>query len=128
MDVDGAFTTPSENPEDDAAIDDGAQFAGNYNAIPGTIFCAGADCSAKGGKLTGNWFFAPTSPMAWYVRNADNTAYMAETMYATFGHWLTTNLTYSRGWSLSVDFERAGIGVRRLTASGFEVVDMVVWG
>ena len=76
-------------------LEDGAQHVGTYKGILGTVFCAGADCEvatgADGETLTGSWFFTPRSTIEWYVRNAADTAYQAETLYARFGHWLTTN-------------------------------------
>ena len=40
--------------------------------------------------MTGSWFFAPDEGDEWYVRDAADAQYMAETLYARFGHWLTT--------------------------------------
>ena len=74
-------------------LEDGAQHVGTYKGIPGTVFCAGDDCEvatgADGETLTGSWYFTPMSTIEWYVRNAADTAYEAETLYARFGHWLT---------------------------------------
>ena len=81
-------------------LEDGAQHPGNYKGIMGTVFCAGEDCivsmGADGETLTGPWYFTPTRPMEWYLRNAaddttDDTTYEAETLYARFGHWLDVN-------------------------------------
>ena len=81
---------------------DGTQVGATYKGIPGTAFCVGSDCVVEevpdpdnpGNNLTGvrkfagTWFFTPTSPMQDYVK--DGEAYTAETMFATFGHWLTS--------------------------------------
>ena len=66
-----------------------------YKGIPGDIYCLGTDCEVDTeGKLAGSWYFKPTSPMEYYVENpdeatAETTPYVAETLFATFGHWLT---------------------------------------
>ena len=69
-----------------------------YKGIPGDIFCLGMDCEVDSdGKLKGSWYFSPTSPMVYYQRMKDNTetdvdesqTYEAETLYASYGHWLT---------------------------------------
>ena len=71
---------------------DGAQHPGAYKGIPGTVFCSGDDCDvtedADGDTLTGSWFFTPDAGDEWYVRNAADTEYERETLYARFGHWL----------------------------------------
>ena len=67
-----------------------------YNGIPGTTFCNGSDCSVDtDGKLKGGWYFTPSDDKEYYVRNAADTMYEVETLYARFGHWLSvaTNLT-----------------------------------
>ena len=78
-------------------LEDGAQHPGNYKGIPGTVFCAGTDCTVTegvdGNTLTGSWYFTPTDGNEWYVKNAADTAYEAETLYARFGHWLSANET-----------------------------------
>ena len=79
---------------------DGAQHPGFYKGIPGMVFCAGDDCAvATMGAdedltqtLTGSWYFTPDAGDEWYVRNAADTEYMAETLYARFGHWLDENV------------------------------------
>ena len=74
---------------------DGAQHAGAYKDIPGTVFCGGSDCSVTededGDTLTGSWYFTPTDAKQWYVRNAADTGFMPETLFAQFGHWLDAN-------------------------------------
>ena len=80
-------------------LEDGAQHVGTYKGIPGMVFCAGDDCAvATMGAdedltqtLTGSWYFTPDEGDEWYVRNAADTEYMAETLYARFGHWLAEN-------------------------------------
>jgi hypothetical protein len=114
MSVSDMTLTSGQNAAD--MVDDGTQVDSGimYKGIPGTVFCAGSDCAVEAvledgtvndavKKLTGSWYFTPASLMAAYVKNADDTAYMAETMYAQFGHWLTeanngdvTIMTYAR--------------------------------
>jgi hypothetical protein len=72
---------------------DGRQHPGNYEGIPGTVFCAGRDCgvtiNADGDRLlSGSWYFTPGAPKAWYVYNEDTETYDPETQYAKFGYWL----------------------------------------
>ena len=69
-------------------LDQGATYMG----IPGFVFCGGADCSQNaGGDLTGSWYFRPTSTTAVYVMNDDGTAYMEDTTFSQWGHWLTVS-------------------------------------
>ena len=81
--------------DDTAKYADGVQFAGSeQNGIPGTAFCGGDDCEVdEDGDLTGSWYFTPDDPEEWYVEMTDEetdvTMYVAELMYARFGHWLT---------------------------------------
>ena len=42
-------------------------------------------------KFAGSWYFTPTDGDEHYVKNADGTAYMPETLFASYGHWLTTS-------------------------------------
>ena len=84
----------------DAVEDNGLQTEATYKGIPGTAICAGDDCVVEtvddpdnpgtplSGtvKFTGSWYFTPTSPMQDYVKDGMN--YAAETLFATFGHWL----------------------------------------
>ena len=65
---------------------------GSYKGIPGTVFCLGGmdGCSVTDGKLGAGWYFSPNDPMALYVANPDMAGmYMAATMYASYGYWLT---------------------------------------
>ncbi len=60
----------------------------SYKGIPGDIFCLGSDCEVDAnGNLAGSWYFSPTSENALYTQGDDG-MYSAETMYATYGHWL----------------------------------------
>ena len=74
---------------------DGTQTTGSeYNGIPGTAICAGSDCEVgDDGKLAGSWFFTPDEADDWYLVGTtgdDGVAmYVAETLYAQFGYWLT---------------------------------------
>ena len=69
----------------------------NYRGIQGTVYClGGADgCSvgtsgANEGKLVGGWSFTPDSLTDRYIANSDDaTMYVADTLYAQWGHWLT---------------------------------------
>ncbi len=82
------------------AATDGASFeTATYADIPGTVYCLGDDCKVTDGKLAGSWYFAPTNPMAHWVKATDNpattdvdesTMYTADTLFASFGHWLTS--------------------------------------
>ena len=79
-------------------VEDGAEFdEANYMGIPGTVFCAGTDCEVSTAaaddevsKLTGSWYFTPTSLTEWYIGTTMDgvTTYAVETMYARYGHWL----------------------------------------
>jgi hypothetical protein len=76
----------------DGAFNDGKEYDGAYMDIPGTVFCAGDDCGTatddEGTTLTGSWYFTPTEAMTRYVRNAADTGYMMETLYAKYGYWI----------------------------------------
>ncbi len=79
--------------------EDGVQFLAEadglgYSGIPGTVFCGGSDCEVdEDGDLVGSWYFTPTKGDEWYLGTTDEgvTTYEVETMYARFGHWLTSN-------------------------------------
>ena len=69
------------------------------------------------GILVGSWYFSPTSATDFYVRNADGDAYVVETLYARFGHWLdvgtnadltVTTYAMSAGTTNGLDFGTAG--------------------
>ncbi len=67
-----------------------------YMGIPGMAYCLGTDCevesNADGDKmLTGSWYFTPDSMTAHYKKAADETVYTADTMFATYGHWLVVD-------------------------------------
>jgi hypothetical protein len=81
-------------------VADGAEYdATTHMGIPGTVFCAGADCSVsadtedEASKLIGSWYFTPTSLTVWYIGTTEEgvTTYDMETLYARFGHWLTVD-------------------------------------
>ena len=91
-DVNNSLTSDGGDNSDGKYADGLQTPNSSYKGIPGTAICAGADCAVDAdGKLTGSWVFTPTMPMAWYVKTADGMAYMAETLYAQFGHWLTVD-------------------------------------
>ena len=76
---------------------------GSYKGIPGAIFCLGGEdgCKVTDGKLGAGWYFSPNDPMALYVANPDMAGmYMAATMYATYGYWLTYNAGAASGIAL----------------------------
>ena len=67
-----------------------------YKDIPGIAHCLGTDCmvgtvGADDGKLTGSWYFQPTSPKAYYEKVGAATDYSEEMNYARFGHWLVVD-------------------------------------
>ena len=88
-------------PSGIADAGDGTQYGNsegsNYKAIPGVIFCAGSDCEVEGtgaGRtLAGSWYFTPDDPEASYVADTETAAedYVAELLYARYGHWLTVD-------------------------------------
>lgn len=75
----------------------------NYKAIPGTVWCLGGTdgCKVTDGKLGAGWYFSPTSPKAYYQNKTDDSTtpadesleYEAETLYASYGHWLSVSGT-----------------------------------
>ena len=85
--------------------DDGKQYALTYKGIPGTAICVGTSCKVEtvanvgtvdnsgNRKFAGSWYFTPTDPMQIYKKaSADPEAgYVADDMFATFGHWLTVD-------------------------------------
>ena len=74
----------SDGRYDDAFMSTGS----TYKGIPGDIFCLGSDCEVNAnGDLAGSWYFSPTSESAFYTQGDDG-MYSAETLYATYGHWL----------------------------------------
>ena len=97
-----------------------------YLGIPGDIFCLGGDdgCKVTDDKLGAGWYFSPTSETAYYQRQADNPetdadeslTYEAETLYASYGHWLTTDGT---DWTVNTFSSSAG-GTEVNTDAGTE--------
>ena len=81
----------------DGALENGKQYEGTYKGIMGTVFCGGTDCAVTttddAMTLSGSWYFTPGDEDEWYVRNEGDTAYVVETLYARFGHWLSENST-----------------------------------
>ena len=77
----------------EGALDDGKEYPGTYMDIAGTVFCAGDNCGTatddEGTTLTGSWYFTPTSEDEQYVRNAADTGYEKETLYAKYGYWIS---------------------------------------
>ena len=66
-----------------------------YKGIPGSVYCLGKDCEVdSAGKLKGSWYFTPTSTTVPYVPHATTAGtYAAETLYVTYGHWLSLSGT-----------------------------------
>ncbi len=68
-----------------------------YKGIPGVVVCLGGTggCSvASDGTLSDGWYFSPTSTTNYYVRNTNRQTartkpYVLETLYGTYGHWLS---------------------------------------
>ena len=90
MSIDGA-TLSDYTDTAPTGTGEGSKFAATQNGIPGTMFCAGADCkvgTGDGAKLTGSWYFTPTNPTTPYITGATQGTYVADTLYATFGHWI----------------------------------------
>ena len=85
---------------------DGTQVAATYKGIVGTAFCVGSDCVvevdtevAANRKFTGGWYFTPADSLAHWVKNAADTGYVADILFASFGHWLTVDAT-SGNWTV----------------------------
>ena len=105
MKADDVFgTIPSNFPAGSAAgqaVADGTEYNDAdaaddpvYNGIRGVLFCAGSDCKVEGTladrKLVGSWYFTADDVDQSYVADAANPgSYVAETVYARFGHWLS---------------------------------------
>jgi len=64
-----------------------------YKGIPGAVWCLGGTdgCSVNAdGTLSSGWYFTPTSATALYIASSTTAdSYVAATMYATYGYWLT---------------------------------------
>ena len=98
-----AITT--DPPTSGDTIADGQEYeAANYMGIPGTVFCAGDDCKVEGtgdaAKLTGSWYFTPTSTTAIYMKPTDDpdtadvdesATYAVDDAFVTYGHWLVVS-------------------------------------
>ena len=95
--VDGmTLTSAATVTATDAFADDGLQVDATYKGIAGTIFCVGSDCTVTenaddtGARdLGGSWYFTPTAPMERWLKNADETGYVAETLFTSYGYWLS---------------------------------------
>ncbi len=69
------------------AQDNGEPVTGT--GINGTYFCQGDKCALDGNKLTGGWYFTPTSTTTPYVADKDKPmVYDEDTAYAEYGYWL----------------------------------------
>ena len=95
----GSSATVTDRSTDMEAVEaDGSQVAATYKGIAGTAFCAGSDCFVEedadetdNRKFNGSWYFTPSAPMAHWVANADDTGYVADVLFTSFGHWLVPN-------------------------------------
>jgi hypothetical protein len=77
---------------------DGSQEPGTFSGITGMYFCEGGKCAVEGtgdaAKLTGGWYFYPTSSDDYYNYSHETKTYSVETLYAEYGYWLEdTNVT-----------------------------------
>ena len=86
----------------DGTIDaDGGTTAGSYMGITGAVVCLGGSdgCKVTDGKLGAGWYFSPAAPRTYYQSQKDDATtdadesllYEAETLYASYGHWLTVD-------------------------------------
>ena len=103
-------------------IDNGKKYAdgnrtqnSNYMGIPGDVYCLGADCEVDSdGKLVGSWYFTPEDSEVYYIKNpdatmAEATPYVPETLYAVFGHWLTSEtISGVTSWTVNTYAEGKG--------------------
>ena len=110
-----------------AAATNGAMFAdADYNGIGGTAYCLGTDCKVTEGKLAGSWYFAQTAANAAtpYVSNPNRderemTPYVAETLFARFGHWIELDNT---DWEVNT-FALSGGGTAVSVAANADLDD-----
>ena len=108
--------------------DGNATGGSTYMGIPGVVFCLGGSdgCKVTDGKLGAGWYFSPGSPMAYYQSQKDDPAtdadesllYEAETMYASYGHWLTATGD-PLAWTVNT-FATSGGGATVNLAAGTE--------
>ena len=97
--VDGmTLTSQATETADGEFADDGMLVGANYKGIAGTIFCVGSDCTVTENAddntmrdLGGSWYFTPTNADEHWVENADGTAYVEDTLFTAYGHWLDVN-------------------------------------
>ncbi len=109
-------TLTSADTISDATEYDFSTNGSNYKGIPGAIWCLGDDCMVDAsGMLAGSWYFTPTWTTAYYQSRTDDTTtpnvdesmlYEAETLYASYGHWLTTD---GADWTVNT-FASLGVG------------------
>ncbi len=121
-DVDADVTATGGTGGTNAYADAFTSGSSTYMGIPGDIFCLGKDCKVTDGKLAGSWYFSPSSPMVYYIRNPDRdasvaTPYIAESSYTEYGYWLTTDGT---DWTLNTFALSAAGGTSVNLAAGTE--------
>ena len=111
-------------------IADGATHAtANYMGIAGTVRCLGSDCEVENDKLVGSWYFHQTDAASTlYVRNPDRVAartmaYVTETLYASYGHWLSANTTDATLWDVNTFAAIAGGGTSEFNAAASDDLD-----
>ena len=119
-DLDTSGSPPADG-SNSAANTDGTSFAASYMGIPGTVFCAGTDCAVgDDGNLAGSWYFTPTSTTASYINNpnrdvSEDTPYVEESMYASYGYWLTSTGD-PLAWTVNTFATSAGGSIVNLAA------------
>lgn len=129
--VPNGITVLSDNdPTTSDTATDGANFdTAMYKGIPGTVYCLGKDCKVTDGKLSGSWYFSPTSPMAYYQKMNDDPdtsadesqMYEAEVLYASYGHWLTVDTSGATPlWTVNTFANFAGTNAADVTTVGNE--------
>ena len=100
MDPDDLFVTvPGSIDADGDKVADGTEISDNdadsdptYKGIRGVLFCTGADCEVKDGKLAGGWYFAPDAAAATtYIAGTTAGTYQVEaaSSYVRYGYWLS---------------------------------------
>ena len=109
------LTSTATVTEADAFADDGLQAGATYKGIEGTIICAGADCTVTENAvetgdrdLGGSWYFTPSDPDEYWVKDAAGTGYTEDTLFTAYGHWLSPNTTDPTLWDVDVFATSAG--------------------
>ena len=99
-----------------------------YKGIPGVVVCLGgtSGCSVSSdGKLSAGWYFTPASPTTYYEAATDDPgtdadeskAYVAEALYASYGHWLTEGTGDNAGeWTVRTFAGSSGGDLAQLAA------------